>query len=200
MKPSRRRARRARLDLFPYDESHPDLDSRPEMICFRGQTLFMVRHFFEISCQLGRLPSLMGREFFRAKCTHHAIPSFEEQAVFNRDIELCLARLTDQQAEIITLVGLYDFSREDAAAMLGCSRAWASERLATALDRLSEIFLQAGLLSEDRPDRRQRQVAVRKLPADVGAAGRKRPCGSAALEPPARLNVAGMGEEEVAGG
>jgi DNA-directed RNA polymerase specialized sigma24 family protein len=197
MKTSRRRSRRTQLELFPHDES-PDLDSRPEMICFRGQTLFMVRHFFEISSQLGRLPSLMGREFFRAKCSHHAIPSFEEQAVFNRDIELCLARLTDQQAEIITLVGLYDFSREDAAAMLGCSRAWASERLATALDRLAEIFLHAGLLSEDRPDRRQRQVVARALPADVATAARRRPCASVAVEPDSTLSVAGDCKEEVA--
>ena len=197
MKTSRRRSRRTQLELFPHDESHLDLDSRPEMICFRGQTLFMVRHFFEISCQLGRLPSLMGREFFRAKCSHHAIPSFEEQAVFNRDIELCLARLTDQQAEIITLVGLYDFSREDAAAMLGCSRAWAGERLATALDCLTEIFLQAGLLSEDRPDRRQRQVTTRKLPADVAAAAGRRPCASFAEESHSTLSVAGDCHGEV---
>ncbi len=62
----------------PAEESDP----RPEMICFRGQTLAMVRHYFELSSQLGRLPSLMGREFFRAKVSHHAIPSFEEHAVF----------------------------------------------------------------------------------------------------------------------
>ena len=198
MKTSRRRTRRMQLDLFPYDESQSDLDSRPEMICFRGQTLFMVRHFFEISCQLGRLPSLMGREFFRAKCSHHAIPSFEEQAVFNRDIELCLARLTDQQAEIITLVGLYDFSREDAAAMLGCSRAWASERLAAALDCLTEIFLKAGLLSEDRPDRRQRQVTNRKLPADVAAAAGRKPCASVAVELHSTLCIAGDCKTELA--
>jgi len=76
-----------------------EADPRPEMLCFRGQTMAIMRHFFEISSQLGRLPSLLGREFFRAKVSHHAIPSFEEQAVFVRDVELCLERLSEEHAE-----------------------------------------------------------------------------------------------------
>ena len=105
-------------------EELADIDPRPEMLCYRGQTLAIVRHFFEISSQVGRLPSLLGREFFRARVSHHAIPSFEEQAVFVRDIELCLARLSDEHAEMITLVGLYSFSRDEVAEMLRCSKVW----------------------------------------------------------------------------
>ncbi len=109
---------------------------------------------------------------FRAKVSHHAIPSFEEQAVFVRDMELCLA-LSEEHAEMITLVGLYDLSRDDIADMFHHSRAWVTFRISEAVDSLSEIFLKAGLLDENRPDRRQRQV--------TGAAG-KRPCNSVALE------------------
>src|SRR5271165_3241503 len=139
------------------EPTQPDLleiDPRPEMLCFRGQTLAIMRHFFELSCQVGRLPSLLGREFFRAKVSHHAIPSFEEQAVFARDVELCLARLSDEHSEMITLVGLYDFSHDEIAEMLRRSKAWVHQHVALALDALSEIFLQAGVLSEGRPDRR----------------------------------------------
>jgi len=157
-----------------------DIDPRPEMLCFRGQTLAIMRHFFELSCQVGRLPSLLGREFFRAKVSHHAIPSFEEQAVFARDVELCLARLSDEHSEMITLVGLYDFSHDEIAEMLRRSKAWVHQHVALALDALSEIFLQAGVLSEGRPDRRQCQVTNRSIPADIVAAGRKRPCASVA--------------------
>lgn len=159
-----------------------DLDPRPEMLCFRGQTLAIMRHFFELSCQVGRLPSLLGREFFRAKVSHHAIPSFEEQAVFTRDVELCLARLSDDHAEMIMLIGLYDFSRDEIAGMLRRTKSWVHQHVAEAVDSLSEIFLQAGLLSEGRPDRRQCQVAHRSLPADIAAVGRKKPCSSAELE------------------
>jgi Sigma-70, region 4 len=162
---------------WPEDELL-EIDPRPESVCFRGQTLAIMRHFFELSCQAGRLPSLLCREFFRAKVTHHAIPSFEEQAVFVRDVELCLERLSDEHAEMIQLIGLYDFSREEIAAMLRRSRSWVSGRIAEAVDSLAEIFLQAGLLKESRPDRRQCQVTNRSIPADVVAAGKK-PCASA---------------------
>jgi len=154
-------------------------DPRPETVCWRGQTLSIMRHFFELSCQAGRLPSLLCREFFRAKVTHHAIPSFEEQAVFVRDVELCLERLSEEHAEMVRLIGLYDFSRDEIAAMLRRSRRWVSTRVIEAVDALTEIFLQAGVLQESRPDRRQRQVAGRPLPPDVIAAGEKKPCGSA---------------------
>ena len=97
--------------------------------------------------------------------------------VFVRDVELCLNRLSDEHAEMIQLIGLYDFSREEIAAMLRRSRTWVQERISEAVDALAEIFLQAGLLKQDRPDRRQRQVTNRSLPADV-LAGDKKPCAS----------------------
>jgi len=178
MKIIRRRRYGAQLPLFRpgRDAELPlGLDPRPEMVCFRGQTLALVRHYFELSCQVGRLPSLMGREVFRARVSHHAIPSFEEQIVFLRDLELCLGRLRKEQAEIMTLVGLHDLPRDQVAAMLGCSRWWINDQFARALDALSEIFLQAGLLDERRADRWQRQVLERKHPRRTARA-RKKPC------------------------
>jgi len=167
----------SQLRLFqtshPTVEEGDEIDPRPEILCYRGQTFAIVRHFFEISSQVGRLPSLLGREFFRARVTHHAIPSFEDQAVFVRDVELCFARLSESHAEMITLVALFSFSRDEVAEMLRASRTWVNHRVAEALDALSEIFLQARLLREDRPDRRQSQVTNRSIPPDVAAA-----CGS----------------------
>jgi hypothetical protein len=81
----------SQLGLFsahhPTAEEGDEIEPRPEILCYRGQTFAMVRHFFEISSQVGRLPSLLGREFFRARVSHHAIPSFEDQAVFVRDVD-----------------------------------------------------------------------------------------------------------------
>jgi hypothetical protein len=72
---------------------------------FRAQVMAIVRHFFEISCQIGRLPSILGREFFRAKVSHRGIPSFEDQVVFVHDVERALERLNPQDTEVISLVG-----------------------------------------------------------------------------------------------
>ncbi len=172
-------AQKAKLLLLqleaPAVEAPPqrDPDPRPEMLCFRRQTLALVRHFFELSSQVGRLPSLLGREFFRARVSHHAIPSFEEQAVFVCDVERCLARLRDDHAQLIALIGLYRFSHDEAAEILHRSSTKIREEFLDALDALTEIFLRARLLTEDRPDRRQMQHG--RLPAEVAALGRKPP-------------------------
>ena len=194
MRYSKLAARKAQLLLVkpyqPEPTEPPLIDPRPEMVCFRGHTSALVRHFFELSCQVGRLPSLLGRELFASRVSHHAIPSFEEQIVFVRDVQLCLERLSSEHAEVITLAGLYDFSHEEVAKMLGCSRPWITQRLTEALDCLSELLLQRGLLSEQETDRRQRQGAACALPADVAAVGKK---------PPASVREAGRAEVKVSG-
>jgi hypothetical protein len=176
MRRSQLAARKVKLLLMePGVESIELLDPRPEMICFRGQTLALVRHFFEISSQLGRISSLLGREFFRSRVSHHAIPSFEEQAVFARDVELCLERLSKDNLEIVTLMGFYGLSDEEVAAMIHSSRTYVRQWFAEAVDALSEIFLTAGLLHESNPDRRQRQAIDDGSPKDVVGSRRKPP-------------------------
>ena len=151
-------------------------EPEPETICYRGQTIAIVRHFFEICCQLGRLPSILGREFFRAKVSHHVIPSFEDQALFVHDVQQALMKLEDEELEVLTLVGLYDLNHEEAAAMLHRSPPWISQRYAEAVSRLTQRFLDSGVLRRDKPDRRQSQMKGRPLPAS--ALPPKKPCAS----------------------
>ena len=142
-------------------EAAEDYDNtRSDALFFRGQTLAIVRHFYEIASQIGRLPSILGREFFRAKVSHHAIPSFEEQAVFVHDVEAALGRLREEDAEVIALVGLFQYSLDDVAAMLGRSRSGVAGRFADSIDRLAELFLAAGLIHESKPDRRVRHFTA----------------------------------------
>jgi hypothetical protein len=152
-------------------------DPEPETICYRGQTLAIIRHFFEIATQLGRLPSILGREFFRAKVSHHVVPSFEDQALFAHDVQQSLLKLEDDDLAVLTLVGLYDLSHAEAAAMLHCSEGLISQRYAEALARLTQIFLDAGVLRRDRPDRRQSQMKGRRVPGSTLQP--KIPCASA---------------------
>lgn len=177
MRISRVAAHRAKALLQECREAdaNAEIDPRPEMLCFRGQSLALVRHFFEISSQVGRVPSLLGREFFRSRVSHHAIPSFEEQAVFVRDVELCLQKLDEGQLEVLTLLGLYDYSCEEVSLTMHCSRTLVRMWFNQALDCLSEIFLAAGLLRENQPDRRQQQVAGAGVGGDEVGSRRKPP-------------------------
>ena len=151
-------------------------DPEPETICYRGQTLAIIRHFFEFSSQLGRLPSILGREFFRAKVSHHVIPSFEDQALFAHDVQQSLLKLDEEDLTVLTLVGLYDLSQEEVGAILHRSEGCVSQRYAEALARLTQVFLDAGILRRDHPDRRQSQMKGGKLPAS--GLPLKKPCGS----------------------
>lgn len=154
-------------------------EAEPETVCFRGQTIAIVRHFFEISSQVGRLPSILGREFFQAKVSHHAVPSFEDQAVFVHDIEHCLLKLSDEHARMIMMVGLYDFSKDEVAALLRRCRSWVTQRYIEALDALTQIFLDAKVLSRNKPDRKQWQMeGARTAAPSVAGLPPKRPCGS----------------------
>ena len=154
--------------------------TRPDALFFRAQTLAIVRHFFEISCQVGRLPSILGREFFRAKVSCHGIPSFEEQAVFVHDVERAMARLSVQGLEVISLVGLYQYSLEEVALLLRRSRTTVVERFSEAVDTLSQIFLAMGLLREDRPDRRLQRFHAKSAQTRVAELPPKKPVASVA--------------------
>ena len=134
---------------------------------FRSQTLAIVRHFFEMSTQIGRLPSILGREFFRARVSHHAIPSFEDQVLFVHDVERALLKLEERDAEVIVLVGLFHYTLAEAAALIGRSPSTVCSRYADSIDHLAQLFLEAGLLKQSRPDRHFRRFANspdRKLP------------------------------------
>jgi hypothetical protein len=156
--------------------------TRDDAHFFRAQTLAIVRHFFEIACQIGRVSSILGREFFRAKVTHHAIPSFEDQVVFVHDVERALAGLDPQDADVLGLVGLYQYSLDEAAALLGRSRSSVIQRFAESVDRLAEIFLATGLLRENRPDRRLQRFDLEESPARAADLPPKKPAASASFE------------------
>ncbi len=158
------------------------LCTRADGLHFRGQTQAIVRHFFEISCQVGRLPSILGREFFRAKVSHHGIPSFEEQAVFVHDVEHAMARLNPRDLEVVSLVGMYHYSLGDVAMLLGRCRTTVVHRYAGAIDTLSQIFLEAGILRENRPDRHMQRFDPRGADAEE-APPPKKPAASVAAEP-----------------
>ena len=169
-----------------------------EAMFFRSQTLAIVKHFFEISSQIGRVPSILGREFFRARVSHHAIPSFEEQVLFVHDVERALGKLEERDAEVIALVGLFHYSLTEVAALLGRSRSTVFDRYADSIDHLAQLFLEARLLQPSRPDRRLKYIPASHgpgLPAKRrGRASWSHPVPSTALpprKPPLSVDAAG---------
>jgi len=113
---------------------------------YRGRTAAMLRRYMRYSIETGRLPSLLGREFFRSKVTSYTVVTFEGRVIFVHDMEKCLNRLDEFSQQVLGRIVLQEYEHEDAARLLGCTRMTVHRRLLLALDLLGGILLEVGLL------------------------------------------------------
>jgi hypothetical protein len=96
--------------------------------------------------ETGKLPSILGREFFRTHVTSYRMSSFEDAVIFVHDVERCLGKLDRLGQQVIARVILQGFSYDESSRLMGCCRRTVQRRLPDALDQLSEIFLKVGIL------------------------------------------------------
>ena len=123
----------------------PPID--PELWLYRERTVGLLKRYFRISIEVGRLPSLLGRELFRSRVTAYRMSSFEDAVIFVHDVEKSLEHLDAFERELIAKIVLQEYSHEETARIMGCWRRTVGRRFPETLDRLSEIFLQGGLLA-----------------------------------------------------
>ncbi|HEY1461889.1 MAG TPA: hypothetical protein VGF44_00560, partial [Terriglobales bacterium] len=118
----------------------------PDLWMYRDRTAALLRRYFRISIEVGRLPSLMGREVFRGKVTAYRMRTFEDAVIFVHDVEHALHELDDFEQGLIHRILFQEYTQDEAAQLLGCWRRTVGRRFPEALDRMSEIFLEGGLL------------------------------------------------------
>jgi DNA-directed RNA polymerase specialized sigma24 family protein len=94
----------------------------PELHLYRDRTRALLRRYFRMSIELGRLPSLVGREFFRSRVTSYRMHTFEDAVIFVHDTETCLQRLDAFSQQLIARVVFQDYTFEETAALVGCGR------------------------------------------------------------------------------
>lgn len=122
------------------------LDRNPDLWQYRSRTVSLLRRFLRFSLETGRLPSIIGREFFRAKVTSYTATTFEDRVIFVRDVEKCVGRLEYWDQQLIVRAILQEHSHGETAHLLQCCRKTIERRLPQVLDLLSEDFLRVGLL------------------------------------------------------
>ncbi|MEO5936625.1 MAG: sigma factor-like helix-turn-helix DNA-binding protein [Terriglobales bacterium] len=118
----------------------------PEISVYRWHTVALLRRYFRMSIELGRLPTVLGREFFRAKVTSYRMQSFEDVVILVHDVERCIERLDPASQQVVARVILQEHSYDEAAAIMGWPRRSMARAVMETTDRLSEMFLKAGLL------------------------------------------------------
>ncbi len=136
--------------VIPQDpgEPLPELapPSDPGLWLYRNRTVAMLRRYARLSVEVGRLPSLLGRELFQAKVTAYRAATFEDVIIFVHDVEQSLEKLDGFEQELVAKIVFQFYSQDEAAQILGCWRRTVGRRFLEAVDRLSEIFLIGGLL------------------------------------------------------
>jgi len=118
----------------------------PDLWLYRERTRALLKRYLRLSVEVGRLPSLLGREFFRARVTVYQVTTFEDSVIFVHDVERALEQLDGFDKQLIATIILQDYSQDEAAKRMNCGRCTVQRKFPEAMDRLSQIFLQGGLL------------------------------------------------------
>lgn len=114
---------------------------------YRERSTALLRRYLRISIEVGRLPSLLGRELFRSKVTSYRMSSFEDGVIFVHDVERALDQLDLFSRQMIAAIIFQEYTQDEAAEVLRCARRTICREYPMALDKISEIFLDGGLLN-----------------------------------------------------
>ena len=124
------------------------LDPNPDLRAYRRRTVNMLRRYLRYSLETGRVPSLLGGEYFRTGVTSYGVVTFEDRVIFVHDMESCLQRLDDFSVQLIARHTLQEHDLEATARLLQCNEKTIRRAIPAALDQLSEILLAVGLLEK----------------------------------------------------
>jgi RNA polymerase sigma factor (sigma-70 family) len=119
---------------------------RQEFSIYRRTTVAFLRKFLRMSMELGHLPSLLGREFFRTHVTSYTTYTFEDAVIFTHDVERCLESLPQRLQEILGYIVMQEYTQPETARLMGISQRTVERWYAEALDRMAEVCVRHGLL------------------------------------------------------
>jgi hypothetical protein len=111
----------------------------------------MLRRYLRYSLETGRVPSLLGGEYFRTGVTSYGVVTFEDRVIFVHDMESCLQRLDEFSLQLIARHTLQEHDLEATARLLQCNEKTIRRAIPAVLDQLSEILLEVGLLEKLNP-------------------------------------------------
>jgi hypothetical protein len=134
----------------PSEEAPWDFEAEErerELRVYRGRTVTMLRRYMRYSMETGRMPSILGREFFRAKVTAYTVVTFEDRVIFVHDMERCIDKLDEFSRQLLARHVLQEHDLPATARLLHCNEKTVRRLMPMALDVLSEILLEVGLLA-----------------------------------------------------
>jgi Sigma-70, region 4 len=123
-------------------------DTRIDLWSYRRRTIALLRRYARASVEVGRLPSLLGREFFRTRVTSYRMGSFEDIVIFVIDMEQAIDKLDSTDKKLLAMYVLEEYTIPEVARLMGGSQRTVERSLQTALDELTRTLLRNGLMDE----------------------------------------------------
>jgi hypothetical protein len=134
-----------------------DGEMERELAPYRRRTVALLRRYARASVEVGRLPSLLGREFFRTRVTSYTMRNFEDVVIFVTDMEKAIKKLSTVGKKLLAMNILEEYTVDDVARLLGYNPKTIRRLVAGALDQLSQVLLAAELMDKLPPVTRRRE-------------------------------------------
>ncbi len=135
------------IDLDRIERAYENDELWSEVGIYRQYTVAVLRRYFQMSIDLGKIPSVLGmKEFFRAKVSSRRGYTFEDVVVFVHDIDRCMEKLDIGSRWLVARFVFQEYTVDEVAETLGLSSKQVRRRYAAAIDGLSTILLERDLL------------------------------------------------------
>jgi hypothetical protein len=118
----------------------------PGLAFYRNRTEGLLRRYLLASMLVGRRPTILTDPVTRGWASHRVVETFEDCVIFVLDIEKCLDRLSALDRVLISRIVLQEYSEAETALLINRSERNVRSRFRAALDHLTEILLDTGIL------------------------------------------------------
>lgn len=114
---------------------------------YRKHTESTLRRYLYASMLVGRAPELLSASVGRGWVSSRPVRTFEDAVIFVLDVEKCLKKLSCLDREVLSRIVLQDYTQAETAEMLGMAVRTIAYRFPRALDSLTQLLLDTGLLA-----------------------------------------------------
>lgn len=118
----------------------------PGLAFYRSRTEGLLRRYLLASMLVGRRPTILTDPVTRGWASHRVVETFEDCVIFVLDIEKCLDRLSALDRVLISRIVLQEYSEAETALLINRSERSVRNRFRAAIDHLTEILLDTGIL------------------------------------------------------
>ncbi len=126
--------------------SHVSAEPNACLAFYRKHTESMLRRYLYASMKVGRSPAMLGNSVGRGWVSSRPVRTFEDAVIFVLDIERCLDKLSHLDRELLSRIALQEYTQAETADLLGMAVRTVSYKFPQALDRLTRLLLDTGIL------------------------------------------------------